>query len=638
MRISSSPSEHKLSVPGDRAHPPSFDRELDFSQASVSPTSTNLSQAPEVTNIHRASYTATGTTPAIWAEHIAVAASTLRNRNLSTHSSSSSGSRNISGPSSSSSEAGKGEMNVDMEIGDKSGSIITSSVASSSSSGKGQAQGHHSIFALPLQEQFSMVLLLVLYTLQGIPMGLSSSIPLILKERGASYSALGLYSMVSLPFSLKLLWAPFVDSVYISKIGRRKTWLIPVQLITGIVMVWYSSDIGQWLGGSDRGSGLQTGVEGSEEQGPRILELTIFFGSLFLLMATQDVAVDGWALTMLSRENVGYASTCNTIGQSFGFFIANQGFIALSDSTWCHRFLGTPLGHSIVTLESFMTIAGSIFIIVTLLVILFKKETPLSKNQEPEGLVVTYTHMASLIRLKPVQSLALILLTFKLAFSPADSVAMLKMQEYGMPKADIATFSPVILMVGLFLPAIVSKWVSHDPISAILYGIPLKLLTTTLMWGVLLLVQEEYSNPNEIIQVELVTDTDITMHKHKPSMLFFFILLTVSVLHEIADKLIFSAFMSFFAKISDPSIGGTYMTFLNTISNLGYRWASSLTIYTAGSLDYSNWADGYTLLTIFSVGYGLVWIKLMYPSLKALEHVPIREWWVSRIGIEDRDK
>ena len=58
--------------------------------------------------------------------------------------------------------------------------------------------------------------------------------------------------------------------------------------------------------------------------------LVVFFFLLYFLMATQDIAVDGWALTMLSRENVGYASLCNSIGQSFGVFLANQGFIALS--------------------------------------------------------------------------------------------------------------------------------------------------------------------------------------------------------------------------------------------------------------------------------------------------------------------
>ena len=36
-------------------------------------------------------------------------------------------------------------------------------------------------------DRLSMALLLVLYTLQGIPMGLCGSIPLILKERHVSY-------------------------------------------------------------------------------------------------------------------------------------------------------------------------------------------------------------------------------------------------------------------------------------------------------------------------------------------------------------------------------------------------------------------------------------------------------------------
>lgn len=52
----------------------------------------------------------------------------------------------------------------------------------------------------------------------------------------------------------------------------------------------------------------------------------------------QDIAVDGWALTMLSRENVGFASTCNTIGQTLGFFISQVGFLALYDPDVCNKY------------------------------------------------------------------------------------------------------------------------------------------------------------------------------------------------------------------------------------------------------------------------------------------------------------
>ena len=33
--------------------------------------------------------------------------------------------------------------------------------------------------------------------------------------------------------------------------------------------------------------------------------VTALFAVLVMLAATQDIAVDGWALTLLSRENVG---------------------------------------------------------------------------------------------------------------------------------------------------------------------------------------------------------------------------------------------------------------------------------------------------------------------------------------------
>ncbi len=36
----------------------------------------------------------------------------------------------------------------------------------------------------------------------------------------------------------------------------------------------------------------------------QIGSLTMYFFTLYFLMATQDIAVDGWALTMLSKDNV----------------------------------------------------------------------------------------------------------------------------------------------------------------------------------------------------------------------------------------------------------------------------------------------------------------------------------------------
>ena len=76
----------------------------------------------------------------------------------------------------------------------------------------------------------NILFLFGLYLLQGIPLGLTASLPLILSSRNVSYSDQAWFSLASWPFSMKLLWAPLVDSVYIKRIGRRKSWLVPIQV------------------------------------------------------------------------------------------------------------------------------------------------------------------------------------------------------------------------------------------------------------------------------------------------------------------------------------------------------------------------------------------------------------------------
>ena len=46
----------------------------------------------------------------------------------------------------------------------------------------------------------------------------------------------------------------------------------------------------------------------------------------------QDIAVDGWALTMLSKANRGRGPLCNSIGQNIGYFMSYVGFLALNDA------------------------------------------------------------------------------------------------------------------------------------------------------------------------------------------------------------------------------------------------------------------------------------------------------------------
>ena len=136
-------------------------------------------------------------------------------------------------------------------------------------------------------EYGNIALLLLLYTLQGLPMGLGKVVPMILKERGCSYAELGTFTLQSWPFSLKLLWAPLVDSLFVARFGRRKTWMVPAQLLIGLILIWGSTKINALL---------------YAEPTPRVAPLTLMFLAMNFLCATQDIAVDGWALTLLRPE------------------------------------------------------------------------------------------------------------------------------------------------------------------------------------------------------------------------------------------------------------------------------------------------------------------------------------------------
>ena len=87
----------------------------------------------------------------------------------------------------------------------------------------------------------NVALLFLLYVLQGIPLGMAGSIPMILQNKKISYKEQAVFSLVFWPFSIKLLWAPIVDAVFVKSFGRRKTWLVPTQYLIGVFMLVLSA-------------------------------------------------------------------------------------------------------------------------------------------------------------------------------------------------------------------------------------------------------------------------------------------------------------------------------------------------------------------------------------------------------------
>lgn len=399
------------------------------------------------------------------------------------------------------------------------------------------------------EEKGNIFFLLLLYTLQGVPIGLSVSMSFLLQARKGSYSNQAIFSSASYPFSFKLFWAPIVDGIYSRAFGRRKSWLVPIQLMCGFFMLGMASVVDDLLDSRD----------GSE---PDIQMLTLLFGTLYFFMATQDVAVDGWALTMLSKHNVGYASTCNSIGQSFGVFLGNAVFLALSSTQFCNEYVRSiPQSEPLLTLAFFLGFWGVMFLIITTALWAFKRE---KDDKEDVTVARAYQEIYGVIQLPNIKTLIFILLTFNVAFAPMDYMASLKLTDYGMPARHLAFISTLLMPLQMLMarytagPAPLSLWMRAYPFRII----------TGIFAGVVIWYAQHAGTP-----IEGDHDGDASF----PAT-YFAILVAVMVVANIMSTLMFISVLSFFSKISrfNAAIGGTYMTLLNAVCNFGSKWLGQL--------------------------------------------------------------
>nr|CAD7447878.1 unnamed protein product [Timema bartmani] len=479
-------------------------------------------------------------------------------------------------------------------------------------------------------DEKNIAILFFLYLLQGIPLGLSAAIPMYLQNRGVSYRQQAEFSLVYWPFSMKLLWAPIVDSVYSPSFGRRKSWLIPTQYLIGLFMLYLSVNVEGWLGGGD--------------VAPNIGVLTFCFFGLSFLAATQDIAVDGWALTMLKRCNVGHASTCNSVGQTAGYFLGYVVFVGLESAEFCNTYLrSTPADTGIITLPGFLYFWGLVFLATTTLVALFKTERPCDHPSHPEqemGIMQTYHLLWKIIQLPSIRTTILILLTCKIGFSACDSVSSLKLIDAGVPKEKLALLAVPMVPLQIILPLVISKYTAGPkPMDIYLKAYPYRLLfglvAAFLVW----------------VTPFLISDGIVP--------LYYYILLIVSyAFHQVTLYCMFVAVMAFFARVSDPAVGGTYMTLLNTLSNLGGNWPSTLALWLVDSFTYRTCSvdsvdndcstvdetqacvetggtcnislDGFYIESLFCFIFGWLWLSWGRNKIKELQRKPDKDWQVVR--------
>jgi len=129
-----------------------------------------------------------------------------------------------------------------------------------------------------------MVTCLFLGFTSGLPLYvLIQLVPAWLRSNGIDLATIGLFALVSLPYTWKFLWSPVMDRYKLPFLGRRRGWA----LITQIGLLVTIASLGQF----DPATSLQPIV------------ITVFVVSLF--SASQDIVVDAYRRELLADDELG---------------------------------------------------------------------------------------------------------------------------------------------------------------------------------------------------------------------------------------------------------------------------------------------------------------------------------------------
>jgi len=155
-----------------------------------------------------------------------------------------------------------------------------------------------------------MVITLLMGFVSGVPLLLTITLlQAWLTDEGISKSTIGLFALVGLPYSFKFIWAPVFDRFVISKLGRRRGWLILSQilLIISIVLLGLSNP-------------------GMNALNVALLALIVTFFS-----ASQDIIIDAYRRESLTDEEQTIGASAYVLGYRIGALAAGAGGLILAD-------------------------------------------------------------------------------------------------------------------------------------------------------------------------------------------------------------------------------------------------------------------------------------------------------------------
>lgn len=370
-------------------------------------------------------------------------------------------------------------------------------------------------------------LLLALYFVQGLPFGFQAiALPVYLREEGVSLTGIGFVGLLALPWVLKIFWAPLVDRYHLPALGRRKSWIVPAQ--AGLAACAF----------------IAAGVDA--EQHLQLVLALVFAMNFFA--ATQDIAVDGWAVSLLGEDELGPGNAAQVVGYKIGMLTGGGLLVWLSQRVgWTGLFLAMGVLVSAV-------LAG---------VILVRERDDGAAleagESEPESLGLILRTLFRSLRIPGMGWVLLAVATYKLGESMIDAMFKPFLVDVGFERGDIGLWMGTWGMGASLAGSLAGGWLAR--------ALPLwRALFLAAALRALPLVGEWW------LSLTVPSDTDV---------------IAITLAEHVFGGALTTCMFAFMMSRVDKSIGATHYTLLASIEVLGKSPGSWLSGVLADAAGYS---------------------------------------------------
>jgi PAT family beta-lactamase induction signal transducer AmpG len=244
-----------------------------------------------------------------------------------------------------------------------------------------------------------MLAILLLGAASGFPNQLTeSALQAWLKDGGASNTTIGLMSYVAWPYLLKPLWAPLIDRYPLPFLGRRRGWILAMQIA------------------------LAAGIALFALQNPAssLAPIAVCAVAIVFFSATQDIAIDAYRTDVAAPSERGLAAAATNLGYR--------------SAAWTASALALVIAGAVGWRAAFLLLAG-----IMLLFCVATVRAPSSHNDyRPRSLRESIVEpLRELLGTPSALTLLLVVLLFKVGDAFANKLFTPFMMDVGFTKIEI---------------------------------------------------------------------------------------------------------------------------------------------------------------------------------------------------------